>query len=176
MPNYIRSRQCGGTYFFTACLAKRGSQLLVAQLNALRFAVAKAKLRRPFEIDAMVILPDHIHAVWTLPPGDSDYSTRWAAIKSDFSRSCRRAGFIPPPPTGFDNGGVNPALRRKGEIGLWQPRFWEHTIRSETDYWHHVRYCWWNPVKHGLVTRPQDWEFSSVHKDPRFKPNMTLTA
>ena len=76
-----------------------------------------------------------------------------------------RAGFTPPPPVGRVNGGVNPALRRKGEVGLWQPRFWEHHIRDEQDYANHVRYCWINPVKHGLVERAVDWPYSSIHRD-----------
>ncbi len=76
-----------------------------------------------------------------------------------------RAGFIPPPPVGRVNGGVNPALRRKGEIGLWQPRFWEHHIRDGPDHANHVRYCWINPVKHRLVERAVDWPYSSIHRD-----------
>lgn len=105
--------------------------------------------------------------VWTLPAGDADFSTRWGAIKARFSMAMRRAGFIPPAPVGRPRGGVNPALRRKGEIGLWQPRFWEHHIRGEADYANHVRYCWINPVKHGLAARAVDWPYSSTHRDIR---------
>ena len=83
--------------------------------------------------------------------------------------SCRRAGLTPPKPVGQVNGGVNPALRRKGEGGVWQPRFWEHHIRDQADYWMHVRYCWLNPVKHGFVERPEDWAYSIVHWDARYQ-------
>lgn len=97
-----------------------------------------------------------------------------SAIKARFSMSCRRAGFTRPEPVGYANGGVNPALRRKGEVGLWQPRFWEHHIRDEADYRAHVRYCWLNPVKHRFVERPEDWAYSSVHWDARFRVGMDL--
>ncbi len=79
----------------------------------------------------------------------------------------RRAGFTPPPPTGWENGGVNPALRRKGEVGLWQPRFWEHHIRNQADFTNHLRYCWFNPVQQGLVERAEDWPYSSLHRNTR---------
>ena len=144
-------------------MAERGSTRLVDQIDLLRDAVRETRVERPFSIDAWVILPDHMHCVWVLPSGDRDYSTRMGAIKARFSRSCRRAGFIPPLPIGRLNGGVNPALRRKGEVGLWQPRFWEHHIRDEADYRAHVEYCWVNPVKHGYVEHPEDWPYSSDH-------------
>lgn len=165
MPNYVRPKVRGGTVFFTVALARRDSSLLVDEIDRLRDAVRTTRAERPFHVDAWVVLPDHLHAVWTLPAGDGDFSTRWGAIKARFSASCRRAGFIPPPPIGHENGGVNPALRRKGEVGLWQPRFWEHHIRHTADYDAHLRYCWGNPVKHGLVDRAADWPFSSIHRD-----------
>jgi putative transposase len=124
MPTYIRPRVAGATVFFTVALADRRSDLLVRQVNRLRDAVRRVRADRPFGIDAWVVLPDHLHAVWTLPAGDKDFSTRWGAIKAQFSMSVRRAGFTPPSPVGRANGGVNPALRRKGEVGVWQPRFW----------------------------------------------------
>ncbi len=167
MPDYRRPRSPGATVFFTVVLARRGSDLLVREIAGLRAAVATVRRERPFGIDAWVVLPDHLHAIWTLPPGDADYSGRWAAIKARFSMAMRWAGLIPPPPVGCRNGGVNPALRRKGEVGLWQPRFWEHHIRSEADLRNHLRYCWWNPVKHGLVERAVDWPFSSIHREVR---------
>ena len=172
MPNYRRPKVTGAVVFFTVTLAQRGATALVDEIDILRAAVRETKRERPFDIDAWVVLPDHLHCVWTLPAEDRDFSTRWGAIKARFSMSCRRAGFTPPPPTGFENGGVNPALRRKGEVGLWQPRFWEHHIRDEADYWAHVQYCWTNPVKHGFVARPEDWPYSSVHHDKRFNPMM----
>lgn len=167
MPNYRRPRIAGATVFFTVTLAQRGGALLVDEIGMLREAVQVTRARRPFGIDAWVVLPDHLHAVWTLPAGDANYSDRWGAIKARFSKHARRAGFVPPPPVGAENGGVNPALRRKGEVGLWQPRFWEHHIRDRADYDAHVRYCWGNPVKHGFVARAVDWPYSSIHRDIR---------
>jgi putative transposase len=167
MPNYIRPKVTGATVFFTVALAGRGSDVLLREADRLRDAVRRVRAERPFGIEAWVVLPDHLHAVWTLPAGDSDFSRRWGAIKAQFSMSIRRAGFTPPLPVGRTNGGVNPALRRKGEVGLWQPRFYEHHIRDEADFWAHIRYCWGNPVKHGLVGRAVDWPCSSIHRDIR---------
>ena len=165
MPNYLRPHVTGGRVFFTLALALRGSDLLVREVDRLRDAVRLTRAERPFAILAWVVLPDHLHAVWQMPDGDRDYSVRWGAIKARFSMDMRRAGFTPPPPVGRVNGGVNPALRRKGEVGLWQPRFWEHHIRDEPDLEAHIRYCWGNPVKHGLVERAVDWPYSSIHRD-----------
>ncbi len=161
MPNYVRPKVSGATVFFTVNLADRSSSLLTDRIGELREAVRVTRAERPFAVDAWVVLPDHMHCVWTLPVGDGDYSRRMGAIKARFSMAMRRAGFTPPPPDGRRNGGVNPALRRKGEVGLWQPRFWEHHIRDENDFRRHVEYCWFNPVKHGYVERPEDWPFSS---------------
>ncbi len=153
--------------------------MLVEEIDRLRTAVRMTRTERPFGIDAFVVLPDHLHCVWTLPPGDCDYSTRWGAIKARFSMSIRRAGFTPPARLPVvmsgEYAGVNPGLRQdKGEVAIWQRRFWEHHIRDEADYWAHVRYCWMNPVKHGLVVRPEEWPYSSVHWDARFDPRMCL--
>lgn len=167
MPRYIRPRLPGATIFFTVCLAARGSTFLSDNVESLRLAIAQTRRERPFTIDAFVVLPDHLHCLWTLPQGDADYATRWGAIKARFSMAARRAGFTPPPPTGRANGGVNPALRRKGQVGLWQNRFWEHHIRNDRDFADHLHYCWWNPVQHGLVDHPEAWPFSSVHRDRR---------
>ncbi len=165
MPNYLRPSVTGATIFFTVATARRGDDLLCREVVRLREAVQETRAERPFDIAVWVVLPDHMHAIWTLPKGDKDFSTRWGAIKARFSRKMGRAGFTPPPPVGFANGGVNPALRRKGEVGLWQPRFWEHHIRDQADFDAHVRYCWGNPVKHGLVERAVDWPYSSIHRD-----------
>jgi len=152
--------------FFTVALADRRSDLLVREIAALREAVRNTGLERPFKIDAWVVLPDHLHCVWTLPKGDANFSTRWGAIKARFSMEVRRSGFTPTVPIGHWNGGVNPALR-KGQVGVWQKRFWEHHIRDQADYDAHIKYCWFNPVKHGYVKQPEDWPFSSVHRDIR---------
>ena len=112
MPNYLRPKVTGSTVFFTVALARRGDDLLVREVDRLREAVRVTMQGRPFAIEAWVVLPDHLHAVWTLPEGDRDYSTRWGAIKARFSMDMRRAGFTPPPPIGFSNGGVR-------RTGVW---------------------------------------------------------
>ncbi|GHC49474.1 REP-associated tyrosine transposase [Neogemmobacter tilapiae] len=152
MSEYLRPRQKGASIFFTVNLAQRGSSLLVDHVQALREAVRQTRHERPFAIVAWVVLPDHLHSVWTLPEGDTDYSTRWAVIKARFSRAmpqtAQRASHV---------------ARR--EHGLWQRRFWEHHIRDESDLAAHIGYCWHNPVKHGLVDHPKDWVYSSYHRD-----------
>ena len=179
MSCYIRPRVPGACVFFTVNLVDRGADTLVRHVDLLRQAVAVARAKRPFAIDAWVVLPDHMHCVWTLPEGDADFSTRMASIKAQFTRDVRRSGFTPTPlpRNGYGaNGGrmrrggayeervgVNPDLR--DEAPIWQKRFWEHHIRDDRDFEAHVRYCWINPVKHGLVGHPREWPFSSWHRD-----------
>ena len=180
MSDYIRPKVTGATIFFTVALQHRGQRLLVDEIQRLREAVAVTKSERPFQIDAWVVLPDHMHCVWTMPAGDREYGTRMGAIKSRFTRSLGRVGFHPTAPAGKGVMGLeteaqkvvgwNPTLRSpskvaKGDAGVWQRRFWEHHIRDEADFAAHVRYCWVNPVKHGFVERPEDWPFSSVHRE-----------
>ena len=153
MRRYIRAYQPGGTFFFTVNLAERtGSRLLTERIGLLREAFRTTRRSHPFRIEAIVILPEHLHALWTLPPGDSNYSMRWSLIKARFSRSIesgeRRSGS---------------RLRRR-ERGLWQRRFYEHVIRDEEDFARHVDYIHWNPVKHGWVERVVDWPYSSFHR------------
>ena len=162
MSRYLRPRLRGCPIFFTVALAARGGALLVDHVDLLRASVAQTRAERPFGIAAWVVLPDHLHFIWRLPEGDTDYSTRWGAIKARFTRAVREV----------DGGkvGWNPTLRSasklaKGDAGLWQRRFWEHHIRDEADFTAHLRYCWWNPVKHGFVKRPEDWPYSSVHRE-----------
>lgn len=170
MSHYIRPHISGATIYFTVNLAQAGSRLLTDEILRLREAVRATRADRPFHINAWVVLPDHMHAVWTLPPGDCDFSTRWGSIKARFTMSVRRAGFSPPPglPT-LQKGryaGLKPGLRvQKRESAIWQRRFWEHHIRNKTDYEAHIRHCWYDPVKHGLVSRPEDWPYSSIHRD-----------
>ena len=111
----------GGTYFFTVCLAERGSDLLLREVSARHRAVRITMAGRAFQIDAFVVLPNHLHTVWTLPPGDADFSVRWGAIKSRFTREVRRVGFNPTLPQ-------SPSKRRKGDAGIWQRRFSERSI------------------------------------------------
>ena len=152
MPDYRRNRVPGGTYFFTVNLLERRERLLVEHIDALRDAVRQVHAQRPFHIDAWVVLPDHTHCVWTLPPGDGDYSSRWKAIKIAFAKT------LP----GTER--LSAVRERKGERGIWQRRFWEHTIRDDSDYAAHVDYVHINPFKHGLVKRVTDWPYSSFHR------------
>jgi putative transposase len=152
MTDDRRSRVPGGIFFFTVNLCDRQTHLLVQHVNILRDAVRQAKLRTRFHIDAWVVLPDHVHCLWTLPDGDINDSGRWNAIKINFSRKI---------PAGEYRSNSRTAKR---ERGIWQPRFWEHTIRDEHDYAAHMDYIHFNPVKHGLVDRVADWPFSSFHR------------
>jgi putative transposase len=179
MPNYRRMYRPGGTYFFTVTLAERGSRLLVERIDDFRAAYGAVVSELPVRTEAIVVMPDHIHAVWTLPEGDADYSTRWKKIKTRFSWAVRDGengggnGGANGGGNGGGNGGLSPTLRvsaskrAKGEVGVWQRRFWEHMIRDEDDFAAHVHYCHVNPVKHGFVEYPQDWPYSSVHREMR---------
>ena len=152
MTDYRRNRVPGGTYFFTVNLADRRSDLLVRRIDVLRDAVRRARARAPFHIDAWIVLPEHMHCLWTLPDGDTDFSMRWQAIKTAFSRN------VPP-------GEYRSASRiAKGERGVWQRRFWEHTIRDDRDYAQHMDYIHLNPIKHGLVASVGNWPYSSFHR------------
>jgi len=152
MANYHRPEITGAAVFFTVTLAPRGSSLLVDEIEKLRQAVQETRAERPFGIAAWIVLPDHLHCIWQLPPGDRDYPTRWRLIKLRFSR-------------GLAKGSLRTSHVRRQERGIWQRRFWEHHIRDEADMVEHIRYCWFNPVKHGFVEKPQDWPYSSIHRD-----------
>ncbi|MEW6765583.1 MAG: transposase [Pseudomonadota bacterium] len=152
MSDYHRNRQPGGTYFFTVNLFDRRSTLLIDHADALREAVRTVRARRPFHIDAWVMLPEHMHAIWTLPAGDVDYSGRWRDIKVAFARMLPK---LEP---------RSPVQLARGERGIWQRRFWEHTLRDERDYAAHVDYVHINPIKHGLVSRVRDWPYSTFHR------------
>jgi putative transposase len=158
MPNYRRVYIQGGCWFFTVNLEDRHRRLLTEHIGTLREAVAKVRRRLPFEIDAWVVLPDHMHAVWSLPHGDTDFPTRWRLIKTFFSRSL--------PATEWRSN----VHRARRERGIWQRRYWEHLIRDERDHAFHIDYCWFNPVKHGLVANVEDWPYSSFHRDNRDNP------
>ncbi len=152
MPNYIRAFVPGGTFFFTVALLERKRSLLTEHVDDLRLVFSAARRRRPFVIDAIVILPDHLHCIWTLPPGDSDFSTRWHDIKSRFAAKVSH--------------GERRSIRRqnKGERGIWQRRFWEHMIRDGQDLSRHIDYIHYNLVKHGHVDRVTEWPYSSFHR------------
>jgi putative transposase len=151
MVKYRRNFLPGGTFFITATLADRRSRMLVEHIEPLRSAMRLTRRRYPFALDAIVILPDHLHVVMTLPEADADFSIRWSLIKRRFTRAVVSAGV--------------PVVRRvQGEVALWQRRFWEHTIRDDRDFDRHVDYIHYNPVKHCLVTRVRDWPYSSFHR------------
>ncbi|KKW68812.1 transposase [Lampropedia cohaerens] len=152
MPRYIRARVPGGQFFFTVALLERRRRLLTDHIDILRDAFRQVRRDRPFSIDAIVILPDHLHCIWTLPEGDADFSTRWRLIKTRFARQL---------PTGER---LSLRRQRKGERAIWQRRFWEHTIRSEAERAAIVDYIHFNPVKHGHVQRVRDWPHSSFHR------------
>jgi putative transposase len=153
MRRYIRARVPGGTYFFTVNLAERsGNSLLVDRIDALREAFRTARQNHPFRTEAMVVLPEHLHVIWTLPEADSDFSTRWALIKARFSRAVE-----------IHETRSDSRLRRR-ERGIWQRRYFEHVIRDAEDLARHVDYIHWNPVKHGWVERVVDWPYSSFHR------------
>jgi len=152
MPNYRRAWQPGGTYFFTVALLQRqGNDLLTRHVDALRECVRLVRERHPFHIHGWVVLPDHLHCVIELPPGDSDFATRWRLIKMGFSKALPRSE------------DRSPARVRRGERGIWQRRYWEHLIRDDADFRAHMDYVHINPVKHGLVERVTDWPYSTFH-------------
>jgi putative transposase len=150
MRTYKRLNVDGGCYFFTVNLAVRhGNNLLIREIDALRKAFRETLVSHPFELDAIVVLPEHLHTIWQLPPGDSDFSTRWRLIKSRFSRRVARTESI------------SPSRKRQGERGIWQRRYWDHLIRNDNDYARHIDYIHYNPVKHGHCSRAADWPYSS---------------
>ena len=153
MTDYRRAYLTGATWFFTVNLAeRRGNRLLIDKIDALRVAFAYTKQRRPFQMEAVVILPDHLHCVLTLPSGDADFSTRWNLLKGYFSRS-------------IDKGErISTSREKRRERGLWQRRFWEHCIRDQEDFNKHVDYIYRYPIKHGWAKQAADWPYSSFHR------------
>lgn len=149
---YRRADVKGGTYFFTVNLLERHRTLLVDHVDALREVIREVKVRHPFQIDAMVILPDHLHALWTMPEGDADFSMRWMLIKAGFSRQIPKEERR------------NASRQNKGERGIWQRRYWEHLIRDDRDFARHADYIHYNPVKHGHARTVADWRHSTFHE------------
>ena len=154
MPQYRRLLVQGGTYFFTVVTYERKPIFSnKSTINTLWNCISFVNRELPFKIDAIVILPDHLHTIWTLPNGDTDYSKRWQQIKIAFSKQYQ------PNATGI----LADSLIRKREKGIWQRRFWEHLIKDQYDYNIHCDYIHYNPVKHGLADSPQKWKYSSFH-------------
>ncbi len=155
MTSYRRLRRPGATYFFTLCLQQRGSALLVEQIELLRHAWRLTMRELPVTCRAVVVLPDHLHAIWTEPEDAALFSERWRRIKARFSRGIE-GDFQP-----------RPSLRRKRERGIWQRRFWEHRIRDDRDLADAMQHCRWNPVRHGFAATPEAWPYSSFSRARR---------
>jgi len=152
MARYRRNFIRGGSFFFTVNLANRKDQLLTEHIDLLRKAFHDVRSRHSFTINAIVVLPDHLHAIWTLPEGNADFALRWRLIKAAFSR-------------GLPFGELTSKSRvAKGERGIWQRRYWEHTLRDARDFTRHMDYIHFNPLKHGHVGRVRDWPYSSFHR------------
>jgi len=157
MPNYRRADVAGGTYFFTVNTFQRQAVLIEKRVrDALRRSITSVKRLHPFSIEAWALLPDHLHCIWKLPPGDSDFSLRWAMIKRDVTKLCAH-GLT-------SNAPLSESRQKRKEGGFWQRRFWEHAIRDESDLRAHIDYIRWNPVKHGYVKEVKDWPYSTFHR------------
>ena len=157
MSDYRRYFVPGGTYFFTLVMQGRATVFLDARARKILGDVLReCQEKHPFTVVAMVLLPEHLHCIWTLPPGDDDYPVRWNVSKGKFTYKWLRSGGTERP--------CNASRRRERRRGVWQRRYWEHTIKDETDLENHFDYIHYNPVKHGLVTRPRDWPWSSFQR------------
>lgn len=165
MINYRPNRVPGQSYFFTVRLNDPASSLLTEHINAFGEAIRQARGKKPFHVDAWVVLHDHAHAIWTLPPGDNDCASRWRAVKIAFSKSVRKSR----------------PVQARGAV-IWQRHFKEHPIADDADYRRLVDYVHANPVSHGLCQAPADWPWSSVHRflaegfliPPEFGPSERL--
>ena len=172
MPEYRRVKTEGGTYFFTVITHLR-QPILTTDIvrRALREGIQRTRQSLPFKIEAWVLLPDHLHAVWTLPLEDNNYAARWAIIKRQVSLRYGRQG--------NDLKQLSDSRQKRKESGIWQRRFWEHQIRDDLDFNRHMDYLHWNPVKHGYVQKVADWPFSSFHRlvaQRLYPPDWGVTA
>lgn len=157
MSRYRRANTPGGTYFFTVVTYRRRGFLCDADVRAaLREAITKVRTQHPFCIDAWVLLPDHLHAIWTLPPNDAGFALRWQQIKRLVTRRCGARLHCA--------AWMTQSKAKHRESTLWQRRYWEHQIRDDLDFERHMDYLHFNPVKHGLVQRVADWPYSSFHR------------
>jgi len=157
MPRYLRPKMAGGTFFFTVVIflrrtffARESSRRILIQ------AIREVQELYPLTIEALVLLPDHLHSLWTMPEGDKDFAKRWGLIKAKFSKRTRE--FF------HQEDLVSPSRQKRRETTIWQRRFWEHAIRDERDFQKHFDYIHYNPVKHGLVSRARDWPYSTFHR------------
>jgi len=157
MPDYRRSKVEGGTYFFTVVTYNRHPLFASDEARQILHAAwANTQHRFPFITDAVCLLPDHLHCIWTLPDGDDRYSVRWKEIKRLFTKEFLARG--------GSGGNRNESRMKRGEAAVWQRRFWEHRIRDDRDYYQHIEYIHYNPVKHKLVSNPADWPWTSLHR------------
>ena len=153
MTSYKRNKTQGGMYFFTLVLNQRhNTNLLIDHFDLLKSSIIKVKSKYPFQLPAIVVLPDHLHMVLSLPKGDDNYAMRIRLIKTYFSKALDVAESI------------SNSMSRKKEKGIWQRRFWEHLIRDEDDLHRHIDYIHYNPVKHGYCTKVDEWPYSTFHK------------
>lgn len=157
MPEYHRIKEKGGTYFFTVVTFSRKPILTNEPVRAaLREGIQEVRQTLPFAIEAWVLLPDHLHTIWTLPENDDNFASRWAIIKRTVSKRCGALDET--------RGSITDSLSKRRERGVWQRRYWEHLIRDEVDLQRHLDYIHWNPVKHGYVKRVIDWPYSTFHR------------
>lgn len=167
MPEYRCVKRAGCTYFFTVVTQGRRPILTLPEIRqALRQGISKVQQTMPFKIEAWVLLPDHLHTIWTLPENGIRYAARWAVIKSFVTKSCGNM-FAP-----VKN--VNTSRKQRQEGSVWQRRFWEHLIRDDSDLHRHMDYLHWNPVKHEYVKSPMDWPYSTIHRfvaEGLYQPN-----
>ena len=155
MPNYRRADLPGATYFFTVITANRQPLLTLEPVrDSLRNAIALVRRTHPFTIDAWVLLPDHLHCIWTLQADDADFSVCWSIIKRLVSQQCRA----------YTARITSASRQKRRELPFWQRRFWEHRIRDESDFERHADYIHWNPVKHSWVALAADWPYSTFHR------------
>jgi putative transposase len=157
MPNYRRAHVPGGTFFFTL-KTERNAPIFhdSSAVELLGSILRVANERWPVVTNAMVLLPDHLHALWSMPSGDDRYSLRWAWIKKEFTKQFLTNGGAEQP--------ISDSKRRHRRRGVWQRKFWEHTIQDEDDFHAHFDYIHWNPVKHGYVRCPADWPHSTFQR------------
>jgi putative transposase len=152
---YRRAFVEGGSFFFTLVTEKRRPIFASDEaVDVLRNAFRSVREKSPFILDAIVVLPDHLHCIWTMPPEDADFSTRWRLIKTWFTKHCDPG--LRAKPSGVQS--------KRQEQALWQHRYWEHMLRDENDFERHVEYIHYNPVKHGYAVSPMEWQHSSFHR------------
>ncbi|MFI5380391.1 MAG: REP-associated tyrosine transposase [Tepidisphaerales bacterium] len=157
MSDYRRLFRPGGTYFFTAITERRVPFLTTTLArDCLHSAITECRKTRPFDLVAIVLLPDHLHCVWKLPEGDDDFPTRWAAIKARFTHAYLTAG--------GSECAVSESKANRRFRGVWQRRYWEHRIRYMDDLRNHLNYIHYNPVKHHHAACPHAWPYSSFNR------------